>query len=145
MTKILTSEKGLNLIKAFEGFSSKVYICVAGFKTIGYGHKILPKENFDNLTLEEGHKLLCRDIFFIENSVKRNITVPLSNGQFDALVSFAFNVGTAALQRSTLRQKINRRQFESIEEEFLRWVYVGPNKVKGLIIRRKAEINLFFN
>jgi lysozyme len=145
MTRILTSEKGLNLIKNFEGFSPIIYKCLAGFETIGYGHKISPKESFNTITLEEGHRLLCKDVSFIENSIKRNIFVPLTNGQLDALASFTYNVGAGALQRSTLRQKINRSQFESIEEEFMRWIYVGPNKVKGLILRRRAELELFFS
>jgi lysozyme len=145
MQVILTSEKGLKLIKNFEGFSPVIYKCLGGFETIGHGHKIKPKEVFNKITLDEAHILLCKDVLSIEQSVKRNITTPLTKGQLDALVSFTFNVGAAALQRSTLRQKINRYQFESVEEEFMKWIFVGQRKVKGLYLRRRAEVELFFS
>lgn len=70
----------------------------------------------------------------------RLIKVPLTDGQFDALVSFTFNLGSGALQRSTLRRKVNREEHADVPREFLRWVWAGGKKLKGLIKRREAEI-----
>ncbi|MCT4635385.1 MAG: lysozyme, partial [Rickettsiales bacterium] len=71
------------------------------------------------------------------------ITVSLNNHQFDALVSFTFNVGVGALQRSTLRSKVNRAEHEQVPTEFMRWVYAGGKRIIGLVRRRKAELELY--
>ena len=80
-----------------------------------------------------------------ERAVLRLITVPLSDGQFDALVSFTFNLGSGALQRSTLRRKVNRQEYEDAALEFGKWVWAGGRRLKGLINRRKAEAALFLS
>jgi len=134
------TNEGLNLIKRFEGFSETVYICPAGYPTIGYGHVVKDHENFScGISEEEAEDLLREDTQVAENAVLRLITVPLTDGQFDALVSFTFNLGGGALQRSTLRRKVNREEHEDVPREFLRWVWAGGRKLKGLIKRREAE------
>lgn len=138
------TQEGLDLIKQFEGFSETVYICPAGYPTIGYGHVVKEHENFScGMSEEEAEDLLRKDAQIAENAVLRLINVPLTDGQFDALVSFTFNLGSGALQRSTLRRKVNREEHEEVPREFLRWVWAGGRKLRGLIRRRSAEVALY--
>lgn len=138
------TQDGLNLIKQHEGFSETVYVCPAGYPTIGYGHVVKPTENFScGISEVEARDLLREDVQAAESAVLRLISVPLSDGQFDALVSFTFNLGSGALQRSTLRRKINREEHADVPAEFLRWVWAGGRKLKGLIRRREAEAALY--
>lgn len=139
-----TSKTGIELIKKFEGFRPQAYLCSAGFWTIGYGHKIT-NEKFNIITEEFAEKLLLQDLLYSELSVIHNIKYPLNQNQFDALVSLTFNIGGAALQRSTLRQKINKRELVDIRQEFLRWNKAGGKIIAGLIIRRNIEAQLFLN
>lgn len=142
------TQQGLNLICKFEGFSPIIYKCPAGYPTIGYGHLITEanKEQFlDGVDELEALDLLRVDVAHAERAVSRLITAPLTNNQFDALVSFTFNLGAAALQRSTLRRKINRGDEEGIPAEFSKWVWANGRKLTGLIKRRAAEASLFIN
>lgn len=140
------TEIGLALIKAFEGFRAFVYLCSAKVRTIGYGHALLKGESFPNgITEEEGEELLKKDVNKAERAVIRLTNVPLEDNQFDALVSFVFNLGAGAYQRSTLRMKINRGEYEDAADEFLKWVRAGGKVVKGLVKRRQAERELFLN
>ena len=140
------TDEGLALIKRFEGFAPEVYICPGGWPTIGYGHVIRDDEcdwfadGIDEATAEE---LLRRDVETAERSVLRLIRVPLADGRFDALGSFAFNLGAGALQRSTLRRKVNREEHGAVPGEFRRWVWAGGRKLKGLVRRREAEAELY--
>jgi lysozyme len=95
------------------------------------------------ITEDEATEILVLDVAKAEKAVLRLITVPLSDGQFDALVSFTFNLGSGALQRSTLRRKVNREDHAEVPAEFLRWVWAGGKKLKGLIRRREAEAALY--
>ena len=139
------TEEGIELIKRFEGFSPKIYICPAGYPTIGYGHLIRSYERFSNdgISIDEATRLLKDDIFHSEKAVLRLVDVPLTDGQFDALVSFTFNLGAGALQRSTLRRKLNRGEYLAVPNEIRRWVWSGGTKLKGLIRRRNAEAMCF--
>ena len=140
------SKDGLDLICRFEGFSPVIYICPAGYPTIGYGHLITEanKEQFlDGVDEDEALELLRKDVAVAERAVLRLITVPLTQGQFDALVSFTFNLGSGALQRSTLRQKVNREEHDDVPAEFMKWVWAGGRKLKGLVKRRKAEAAIY--
>ena len=104
------NQAGLNLIKYFESYKQFPYICPAGYLTIGYGHVIKPNETFENgISPEAAEALLKEDVENAECAVIRLIVVPLTDNQFSALVSFTFNLGGGALQRSTLRMKINRK------------------------------------
>ncbi len=136
------TQEGLDLIKRFEGFSPTIYICPAGYPTIGYGHVVRDDERdrFANgIDEQEAEDLLQRDVRWAEQGVLRLVNVPLTDGQFDALVSFTFNLGTGALQRSTLRRKVNREEHDQVPQEFMRWVWAGGRRLKGLILRRTAE------
>ncbi len=134
------SQAGIDLIQRFEGYSSTVYICPAGHPTIGYGHVVLDHEDFSQgLTKSEAENLLRRDVSIAEKAVLRLITVPLSDGQFDALVSFTFNLGSGALQRSTLRRVVNRQHHFDVPRQLRRWVFADGRRLKGLVRRREAE------
>ena len=142
------TKDGLDLIKRFEGFRPTTYICPAGWPTIGYGHVVREseQERFSaGIDEREAEELLRHDVEAAEKAVLRLIHVPLSDGQFSALVSFAFNLGAGALQRSTMRRKINRGEHEAVPAEFRRWVWAGGRKLKGLMRRRAAEAALFNN
>lgn len=137
------TEEGLNLIKRFEGFSSTIYICPAGYPTIGYGHVVLAHEREQfaaGITQAEATELLRKDVSIAERAVLRLISVPLTDGQFDALVSFTFNLGAGALQRSTLRRKVNRGEHEGVPAELLKWVWAAGKRLPGLVRRRQAEV-----
>ena len=136
------TEEGLNLIKRFEGFSPTIYICPAGYPTVGYGHGVLTHEQDQfaaGITPAQATELLRKDVRIAERAVLRLISVPLTDGQFDALVSFTFNLGAGALQRSTLRRKVNRGEQESVPAELMKWVWAAGKRMPGLIRRRRAE------
>ena len=138
------TEKGLELIKKYEGFSASPYICPAGYLTVGYGHVVKPHEVFDSpISPDFAEEILSTDVADAERAVLRLIRVPLTDGQFDALVSFTFNLGSGVLQRSTLRQKINRMEYSHVPKEFARWIYAGGKVLKGLVKRRNEEVLLF--
>ena len=140
------TQEGLDLIKRFEGFSPTIYICPAGYPTIGYGHVVRDGEleQFaEGVSQEEGEELLRMDIRWAERGVLHLINVPLTDGQFDALVSFTFNLGSGALQRSTLRRKVNREEHYEVPNQLMRWVWAGGRKLNGLIKRRLAEATLY--
>ena len=134
------TQNGIDLIKRFEGFSAKVYICPAGYPTIGYGHVVKPYEDFSvGIDEAQAEELLRQDAVIAERAVLRLISVPLTDGQFDALVSFTYNLGGGALQRSTLRRKINREEHADVPEQFMRWVWAGGRRLKGLVRKHEAE------
>lgn len=138
------TQNGLDLIKRFEGFSRTVYFCPAGYPTIGFGHVVKPHEDFSaGIDEAQAEELLRQDAVIAERAVLRLINVPLTDSQFDALVSFTYNLGGGALQRSTLRRKINREEHAEVSEQFMRWVWAGGRKLKGLIRRRREEAYLY--
>ena len=114
------TQNGLGLIKRFEGFFQAVYFCPAGYPTIGYGHVVKDDEDFSaGIDESQAEELLHHDAKIAECAVLRLINVPLTDGQFDALVSFTYNLGGGALQRSTLRRKINREEHAEVPEQFM--------------------------
>ncbi len=136
------TQDGINLIKRFEGFEPNIYLDATGLPTIGYGHLLRQGEAEmfkSGISPEAGEALLIKDVLSAEQAVLRLIRVPLTDGQFDALVSFTFNLGSGALQRSTLRRKVNREEHEEVPEQFLRWVWAGGRRLRGLVRRREAE------
>ena len=140
------TQAGLDLIKQFEGFSPTVYICPAGYPTIGYGHVVKPHEQeafVSGITPDPAEALLCQDVQTAERAVLHLITVPLTDGQLDALVSFTFNLGASALQRSTLRRRVNRGDHAAVPAEFRKWVWAGGRKLQGLVRRRGVEAALY--
>ena len=144
VSPIRISSRGLNLIKQFEELRSVGYVCPGGFNTIGYGHVIKAGEIFSRPLREpEAEALLLQDIEVAVKAVNRLITVPLTQGQFDALVSFTFNCGAGALQRSTLRACVNREEHIQVPAELLKWTYSGVKFLPGLMRRRMAEALLY--
>ena len=128
------TDEGLALIKRFEGFAPGIYVCPGGWPTIGYGHVVRDdeRERFaDGIDEAAAEELLRRDVKTAERAVLRLIRVPLEDGRFDALCSFTFNLGAGALQRSTLRRKVNREEHDAVPAEFGRWVWAGGYKLKG--------------
>ena len=132
-----------DLIRSFEGLKLQSYYCPAKKLTIGYGHLIRAGEHFGVITLGKAEELLNRDIRLAQNSVYRLCRVPLNPHQEAALISFVFNCGSGAFQASTLRQKLNRGEYIWAADEFLRWVYGGGIRLRGLIRRRAAERAVF--
>ena len=139
---MITSQEGIDLIKNFEGCRLKAYKCPAGIWTIGYGHTSGVKEG-QVITLEQAEQFLRQDLKRFETSVRNLVTVPIKQNQFDALVSFAYNLGATALSTSTLLKKLNNSDYNGAALEFDRWVYANGNKLNGLIRRRAAEKELF--
>lgn len=140
----MISEKGLNLIKKFEGFSPLEYTCVGGKRTIGYGHLLGKDEAFPCGVSEQTAEILLKDdISFAEKAVLKNVRVPLSQNQFDALVSFVFNVGERNFRLSTLLKELNAGHYDACPAEIKRWVYAKGTVFSGLTRRRKAEADLF--
>lgn len=137
-----TSTKGLELIKQFEGCSLKAYKCPAGVWTIGYGHTRGVRKN-STITQATANKYLADDILPIE--IELGAIGFLSQAQFDALVSFIFNVGMGNFSTSTLRKKlVAKATNEEICDEIVRWHYSKGKPLTGLKRRRVAEANLFF-
>lgn len=147
-----TSKLGKDIIKEFESFRAMSYKCSAGKMTIGWGHVILPGEKIPvPITKEKGEELLSKDLEQVEKCIEKNITVPLSQHEFDALASLTFNIGVSAFRGSTLRWKLNQGLRKEAAEEFLRWnKFTDPEDGKlkvaeGLDRRRKKERELFLN
>lgn len=139
------TQQGLDFIKSFEAFSEYSYYCPAKKLTIGYGHVMLDSETItEPLSVEDGEILLKKDVGKAERCVLRNTKVPLTDGQFDALVSLTFNAGNAAYQRSQIRMRVNRGDFDEAAEWFPRsFITAGGRKQKGLIRRRLGEKEMF--
>ena len=138
-----TSNKGIDFIKSFESFSPITYICSAGVPTIGYGHAIRSGEHFEGISKCQAEEILVQDLYLAEKSVSRNITAPLEQNQFDALVSFAFNLGLGAFQRSTLRQALLRGDKKAAMESLVKYCRAGGKILRGLQTRRLDEKALF--
>lgn len=141
-----TSKSMIAVIKKFEGLRLSVYLCPAGVRTIGYGH-VLSYNQYGNkpITEEQAEKYLSDDLKKFENSIKKLVKVPLSQCQFDALVSFTFNVGATNFRNSTLLKYLNNSEYSLAAEQFERWIYANGKKLDGLIARRKAEKEIFLN
>jgi len=145
------SAAGINLLKTFEGLRLKPYNDSANYATIGYGHLLhkSPVTSFDiaqwsGFTSAGAEKLLKEDLKTTEAVVASAFpTGFLKQNQFDALVSFAFNVGGGAFRNSTLYKKARSGDFSGAAGEFMKWVNAGGKPVAGLIARRAAEASLF--
>lgn len=136
------SEKGLALIRQAEGLRLSAYKCPAGIATIGYGHTAGVKMG-QSIDKAEAERLLRGDVASFELSVLGIVSVPLSQGQFDALVSFAYNLGASALKGSTLLRLLNAGLYADAANQFGRWNKAGGKVLAGLTARRAAERALF--
>jgi lysozyme len=138
------SAAGLDLLKRSEGFRNRTYLDVAGFPTIGYGHRLLHPESFPKgVTEEQAAEILISDVRDAEQAVERLVKVPLTQGQFDALVDFCFNLGQGKLAESTLLRELNAGQYEAAAGQLLRWDHAGSQECSALKARREAEFELF--
>jgi lysozyme len=138
------SAAAFDLIREFEGFRSETYLDVAGLPTIGYGHKLLHPDSFpDGCTRDLAEQMLACDVDDTEEAVKRLVKVPLTQGQFDALVDFTYNLGQGRLADSTLLKNLNAGKYEDAGRELLRWCRAGGEIVPGLERRREAELALW--
>ena len=127
--KMKTSNNGIDLIKEFEGLRLKTYRCASGILTIGYGHTGNDVEPLMTISEAEAEKLLIADLKTAETTISRFVKQPLTQNQFDALVSFIFNVGANSFGNSTLLKRINANPYNpAIEHEFKRWVFSKQKK-----------------
>lgn len=138
------SEKGLNLIKEFEGCRLTAYRCPAGVLTIGYGHTGGVIERM-SISQEQANEFLKQDVVWAENAVNNNVKVGLTQNQFDALVSFTFNIGTGGLKSSDLFAILNNGDYAGASNQFGRWVHGGGVVLPGLVRRRTAEKAMFLD
>ena len=139
---------GLEIIKHYEGWSSSVYLCPAGRWTQGWGSTWDNRGNpitSKNSDIDEvtGESYLRREISHVEKAIGRLIKAELTENMFSSLCSWAYNVGTGNLQRSTLRMKLNRGNYEAAADEFPKWRRGGGRILKGLVLRRASERELF--
>ena len=165
-----TSEKGINLMHRFEGFRNRPYLCPAHIWTCGWGAVLyqeqirlpvvrvagkdipmirkeypLRQEHNRVWSKEELVEMFKADLATFERGVLRLCPANLTPGRFDALVSFAFNVGLGNLQRSTIRMRHNRRDYAGAAEAFLMWTKAGGRVLPGLVRRRQDEKELYLS
>jgi len=144
------SIQGLDLIKKYEGFRSKPYLCPAKVPTIGYGATYYPNGTKVKLTdkaidKEYATTLLITMLNTYEKAVDSYTTDNITQNQFDAIVSLAYNIGVGNLKSSTLLKKVNNNPKDlAIQKEFMKWVNAGGKKLEGLVKRRTEEANLYF-
>jgi GH24 family phage-related lysozyme (muramidase) len=141
------SNNGLNLIKQFEGLKLNAYDDGVGVWTIGYGTIKYPNgvrvKHGDKITQAQADQYIANDVATFERAVKMLVNVPLNQNQFDALVSFTYNLGATNLSASTLLKKLNSKDYNGAAGEFQKWNKAGGKVMTGLVRRRKAEMELF--
>lgn len=143
MTPAHMSEAGrLCLTEEFEGLRLKAYLDTGNVWTIGWGHTAGVQKG-DTCTRAQAEAWLREDIQTAEDDVKLYVTAPLTQGQFDALTDFAFNVGAKQFRTSTLVRILNARQYAEAAEQFKRWKFDNGVEIPGLVRRRKAERDWF--
>ena len=137
-----TSNEGISLIQKFEGCELEAYQCSAGVWTIGYGHT---KDVVKGMTItkEQAEQMLVDELHEYENYINEYVTVALSQNQFDALVSWVYNLGPANLKASTMLKVLNSGKYEDVPAQMKRWNKAGGKVLEGLIRRREAEACLF--
>lgn len=132
------SDKGRHLLHLREGCRLTVYRDVVGKKTIGYGHLLLPHENFTTITQKQADELFDADLKRFVDNINSKVKICLSQDQFDALVSFSYNIGTGGFNKSTVLRKLNAGDILGAAEAFTMW-----NKPRQIIGRRYAEYTQF--
>jgi lysozyme len=152
MTKVLhLSQKGLDLIKQFEGLKLKPYLCPANIATVGFGNTYYPdgtkvKLTDTAITAQKAEELLKFLVQSYEKGVDSFCRDDINQNQFDALTSFAYNVGVGNLQKSTLIKKVNLNPNDpAIRLEFMKWNKGAGKVLAGLTRRRQAEADLYFS
>lgn len=143
MANFKYSANGLALTKKFEGLRLEAYQDSVGVWTIGYGHTGPDVRAGLTITEEEAATLLAADVAWAVACVNKAVTSAIQQNQFDAMVDFTFNLGCASLLQSTLLRLVNAGDFDGAALQFLRWDKAGGRVVKGLTLRRQAEMDLF--
>ena len=143
------SNNGMNLLDQFEGLRLESYLDSAGIYTIGFGTIKYPDgskvKKGDKITKSQAKEYILHDLKEFESTVNTAVNVPLSQSQYDALVSLSYNIGSAAFKNSTLLKKLNNSDYKEAAEQFLVWNKVNSKKIQGLVKRREAEHNLFLS
>lgn len=140
-------QSAVDLIKHYESFAPTAYLCPAGVPTIGYGHTAgVMRADVGNRRITEamGEQLLIDDLAIFCDAVESLVTRPLTDGQFGALVSLAFNIGTGAFKKSTLLRMLNAGDYAGAADQFARWNRGGGKVLPGLVARRQSEQELFY-
>ena len=138
------SAAGLDLLKRSEGFRPTVYLDINGYRTIGYGHRVVPPQAFpQGIDDAQATAILESDVRTAEAAVLRLVTVPLTQGQFDALTDFTFNLGAGRLAESTLLKLLNQGRYQDAAQQLLRWDIAAGEQNAGLRARREAELQLW--
>ena len=141
----VTSPTGRAMIASFEGLRLTAYQDIVGVWTIGYGHTGPDVKPGLAITRQQADQLLVNDLARFERGVNALVTVRLNQNQFDALVSFSYNLGLSSLQGSTLLRLLNAGNFQAAADQFLRWNRAGGKEVAGLTRRRAEERKLFMS
>ena len=132
------SNTGIDLIKHFEGCETEAYLCPAGVPTIGYGH-IKGVQMGDVITKAQAHEMLVEELDEYESYINDLVTVGLNQNQFDAMVSWVYNLGGGNLRASTLLKVLNSGNYAGVPEQIMRWNKAGGKVLEGLTRRRQAE------
>lgn len=146
MTNITIPKQAIELIKKYEGFSSKAYLCPANVWTIGYGTTRVDNKSVTSgmtCTEQQAEEYLKNDLQVFAKAINRLVKVPLTDNQFSALLSFTYNLGVGALEKSTLLKKLNEGSYGVAQAEFLKWIRAGGKILPGLVCRRGEEAELF--
>jgi lysozyme len=139
------SQKGINLIKSYEGLMLHAYkpLPTEKYYTIGYGHYGADVNKTDTISASEAEALLKKDVAKYADGVSKLVKVAINQNQFDALCSFSYNLGLAALASSSLLRLLNAGDFIRASKEFDAWVHAGGHLLQGLVKRRNEEQALF--
>ena len=137
-----TSLDGINLIKRFEGCELKAYKCPAGVWTIGFGH-IKGVQEGDVITQADAHNMLVEELDEYEGYINDMVSVELNQDQYDAMVSWVYNLGGGNLKASTLLKVLNAGDYAGVPAQIMRWNKAGGKVLEGLTRRRQAEADLF--
>lgn len=143
---MVISDKGIGIIKEFEGFRSSAYKCSAGVWTVGYGSTVINGDKVkacDKVSREEAERLLRVEANRLAGELKKIILVPLNQNQIDALISFTYNIGLSAFSKSTMLKLINAKEFNAASFQFDRWNKANGRVLPGLVARRNKEEELF--
>lgn len=141
-----TSANGINMICGFEGLELKAYDDGVGVWTIGYGTTIIngiKVKKGDTCTIEQAKSYMAQDLKKFESAVDTSVKVTITQNQFDALVSLAYNIGTSAFKSSTLLKKLNAKDYKGAAAQFDRWNRASGKVMQGLVNRRAKERKLF--
>lgn len=145
-TRALTAwpvELAADFIEQWEGFRETAYLCPAGVLTIGFGHTGSDVKEGQVVTYKEAYDMLLEDLKRYASGLAAWVNVKVTEGQYIALLSLAFNVGVGAVAKSTLLRLLNAGDIEAAGDEFLKWTYAAGRELPGLVRRRREERKLF--